>query len=198
MRLVLIRHGATEWSLSDRNAGRTDVALSATGRAQLIPLAGVLRDTLGDRWDAVAVYSSPLDRALESARLVMGEGREFTVDPRLAEFDYGRYEGLTPEEIRASRPGWDIWLDGCPGGESVHDLERRLGAFLVDVAALHETVVVFAHSHVIRVVAAMSVGLDAREGRIFTLDTASLSVIDNVRGRRVIQRWNVRPLDALA
>ena len=194
MRLVLIRHGATEWSVS----GRTDAALSATARAQLIPLERVPRDTLGDRWDEVAVCSSPLDQALESARLVMGEGREFTVDSRLAEFDYGQFEGLTPEEIRALRPGWDIRFDGCPGGESVHDLERRLDAFLVDVAALHETVVVFAHSHVIRVVAAMSVGLDASEGRIFTLDTASLSVIDNVRGRRVIQCWNVRPIDALA
>lgn len=92
MRLVLIRHGATEWSVSGRNAGHTDVALSATGRTQLIPLARVLRDNLSDtrddRWDEVAIYSSPLDRTLESIRLVMGKGRGFTADSRLAEFDY--------------------------------------------------------------------------------------------------------------
>jgi len=197
MRLVLIRHGATAWSVTGEHTGRTDVSLSDAGRAQLVPLERVARDALGERWNEVTIYSSPLQRALVSARLVMGEGREITLDPRLVEFDYGQYEGLRPEEVRALRPGWDIWLDGCPGGENVDDVGRRLSAFLADAAATQETAIVFAHSHVIRIMAAISVGLDAREGRIFTLDTASLSVIEDVRGKRVIERWNVRPPQAL-
>lgn len=197
MRLVLIRHGATAWSVTGEHTGRTDVSLSDAGREELVPLERVARDALGERWNDATIYSSPLERALVSARLVMGEGRDITLDPRLVEFDYGQYEGLRPEEIRAQRPGWDIWLDGCPGGEDVVDVGRRLSAFLADAAATQETAIVFAHSHVIRIMAAISVGLDARDGRIFTLDTASLSVIGDVRGKRVIERWNVRSLRAL-
>ena len=197
MRLVLIRHGATAWSVTGEHTGRTDVSLSDAGREELVPLERVARDALGERWNDATIYSSPLERALVSAQLVMGEGRDITLDPRLVEFDYGQYEGLRPEEIRGQRPGWDIWLDGCPGGEDVVDVGRRLSAFLADAAATQETAIVFAHSHVIRIMAAISVGLDARDGRIFTLDTASLSVIGDVRGKRVIERWNVRSLRAL-
>ena len=193
VRLVLIRHGATAWSVTGEHTGRSDIPLSAQGREQLGPLDGLVRAVLADQYDAAAVYSSPLDRALTSARLVVGPARDVTVDERLVEYDYGEYEGLRPDEIRATRPTWDIWVDGCPGGESVEDVGQRLGGFLTDVAARHSTVVVFAHSHVIRIMAALSVGLVARKGHIFTLDTASLSVIDDIRGKRVIQHWNLRP-----
>lgn len=157
MRLILIRRGATAWSVSGEHTGRTDIALSLDGWAQLVPLESNLRKFLGEAWDDAHAYSSPLSRALVSVRTVMGKARDIRIDDRLVEYDYGDYEGLTPTQIRDRRPGWDIWLDGCPGGETVEDVGRRLDAFLVDVSATADTVVVFAHSHVIRIMGALAV-----------------------------------------
>jgi len=192
VRLLLIRHGATPWTVTGQHTGRSDVDLSEEGRAQVARLAPLIREHLDVPFDDVAVFSSPLRRAIESARIAMG-GRDLLIDQRLIEYDYGDCEGLTPPEVRERMPGWDIWEDGCPGGEQVDEVGERVGAFVADVERVHRTAVVFAHSHVIRIMAAVATGLDARDGRIFTLDTASLSVIDDVRAKRVIQRWNVLP-----
>jgi probable phosphoglycerate mutase len=191
--LFFIRHGATEWSVTGQHTGRTDLPLSGEGLDQLGSLSHGLRQLLGPDFGRLDVVSSPMSRALVSATTVMGEGHDIRIDPNLAEFDYGDYEGLTTDEIREQRPGWDIWRDGCPNGESVEDVGRRADAFLASIEDGPELVAIFAHAHLIRIMAARATGLDAHWGEIFTLDTATLSVIDEVRGKRAVKLWNVSP-----
>jgi probable phosphoglycerate mutase len=150
---------------------------------------------IGARLDAAAVFSSPLARALDSAQIVVGADGEIRVDQNLIEFNYGDYEGLTSEEIRDLRPGWDIWRDGCPNGENADDVGQRADKFLAGLDGGPELVLVFCHSHMIRIMAARAIGLDARQGQIFTLDTATVSMIEDVRGKRVIKKWNFDPND---
>jgi len=193
VKLFLIRHGATKWSASGQHTGTTDLPLTSEGLAQLGPLSTGLRESIGEQFATAVVFSSPLIRALVTAQTVVGDDREVRVDQNLIEFNYGDYEGLTPGEIRDLRPGWDIWRDGCPNGESASDVGRRADRFLAALGDGPELVLVFAHSHIIRIMAARAIGLDARHGQIFTLGTATVSVIEDVRGKRVIQQWNVSP-----
>lgn len=193
MKLILIRHGATQWSASGQHTGTTELPLTSQGVAQLEPLSRMLRQMIGHQFDDSAVFSSPMARALVSAQTVMGDGHDVRIDSNLVEFDYGDYEGLTTDEIRSRRPGWDIWRDGCPNGESVEEVGRRADAFLSTIEDGPELVVTFAHAHLIRIMAARAIGLDAHWGQIFTLDTATVSVIEDVRGKRVVQQWNVNP-----
>ncbi len=193
MQLFLIRHGATEWSASGRHTGTTDLALSSEGVAELAPLSRELRRMLGESFTSATVLSSPLTRARVSAESVMGAGFPVRLDHRLVEFDYGDYEGLTTEQIREQRPGWDLWRDGCPRGETPEDAGRRADAFLSGVGGSSDPVVAFAHAHIIRIIAARAIGLDPQCGEIFTLDTATVSLVQDVRGKRVVRHWNVRP-----
>jgi probable phosphoglycerate mutase len=191
--MFLIRHGATQWSASGQHTSTTDIALTSEGHAQLGPLSTALRDALAEQFATAVVFSSPLSRALTTAQIVLGEDREVRVDANLIEFNYGDYEGLTSEEIREWRPEWDIWRDGCPNGESTDDVGRRADTFLAGLGDDPELLVVFSHSHFIRILAARAIGLDARQGQIFTLDTATVSLVADVRGKRVIKIWNVDP-----
>ena len=193
MKLFLIRHGATQWSASGQHTGTTDLPLTSEGLAQLDGLSLLLREMIGPQINTSVVFSSPLSRALVSAETVMGDGHDVRVDSNLVEFDYGDYEGLTTEEIRDRRPGWDIWRDGCPNGESAEDVGKRADAFLAGLGGHPEIVVTFAHAHVIRIIAARAIGLDANCGQLFTLDTATVSLIEDVREKRVVQHWNVSP-----
>ena len=164
--------------------------------AQLGPLNRELRQWLDSSFDSVEVFASPMTRALVTARAVMGEGRALHVDANLMEFDYGDYEGLTTEQIREQRPEWDMWRDGCSNGETAEDVGRRVDAFLGALREGPDSVVLFAHAHVLRILAARAVGLEARDGEVFSLDPATVSVIGDVRSKWVIQHWNVtsRPL----
>ena len=193
MRLFLIRHGATEWSATGQHTGRTDLPLTSEGLAQLGPLAHELRAMVANEFDSLVAYSSPLARALVTARSVMGDTHDLRIDANLVEFNYGDYEGLTSEQIREVHPGWDLWRDGCPNGENVEDAGRRADAFLALLENGPEVVVTFAHAHISRIIAARAVGLAPRDGEIFNLDTATVSVIGDVRGKRVVQHWNVEP-----
>jgi probable phosphoglycerate mutase len=156
-------------------------------------LSVALREALGEEFATAAVFSSPLTRALATAQIVLGDEREVRVDPNLIEFNYGDYEGLTSEEIHEWRSDWDIWRDGCPRGESADDVGRRADTFLAGLGDDLELLLVFSHSHFIRILAARAIGLDARQGQIFTLDTATVSMVADVRGKRVIKQWNVNP-----
>ncbi len=126
---MLIRHGATQWSVSGRHTGRTDIALTSKGREQAQVTAVGIRSLLGNEFDFVRVFTSPLQRATETASIVIGPGIPVTRDENLLEFNYGEYEGLTLEEIQTRRPGWNLWIDGCPGGETAHQVGERADTF---------------------------------------------------------------------
>jgi probable phosphoglycerate mutase len=183
-RLWLVRHGETEWSRLGRHTGLTDVPLTETGRAQAIAVGRALA---GGPFEAV--WSSPLVRALETARIAGFGDRVRTTDD-LLEWDYGADEGRTSPEIRAERPGWTIWTDGPRGGETAADVEARVDRVVERARAERGDTLCFAHGHVLRVLAARWLGLPAAEGRRQALSTATISILGWERGAPVIERWN--------
>ncbi|MFJ5552086.1 histidine phosphatase family protein [Streptomyces sp. NPDC093225] len=191
--LVVIRHGQTEWSLSGRHAGRTDVGLTDAGEAA----ARALAPRLADR-PLAAVFSSPLSRAVRTAELAGLTGAE--PNPDLLEWDYGGYEGLTAEQIRESRPGWDLWRDGVvPGdddhpGEQLQQVAARTDAVLDRVRPLlaEGDVAVVAHGHLARVLTVRWLGLDASASRLLGHPhPGTLSFLATEDGQPVISAWNV-------
>jgi probable phosphoglycerate mutase len=185
-RCFLMRHGETQWSLDHRHTGRTDLPLLPEGRVQ----AEALRDPLS-RHAFPLVLTSPLLRARETCALA-GLGDEAMVDEDLAEWDYGDYEGRTTVEIRSSRPTWNLFDDGGPHGESAADVAVRVDRVIARVRATEGDVACFAHSHVLRVLIARWVGLDPGYGRCFTVDPASISVVQWEREQPVVGGLNLR------
>jgi probable phosphoglycerate mutase len=180
----LIRHGETEWSLSGRHTGVSDIPLTERGRRVARQLESVLA-----RKSFELVLTSPRQRARETCELA-GLGARAEIDPDLAEWDYGEYEGLTPQQIRASRPEWLVFKDGCPGGESPDQVATRVDHVITRVRARTGHAALFAHGHVLRVLAARWLGLAAGAGSHFLLDTATLSVLGTYRGIAAVKRWN--------
>ena len=184
MELYLIRHGETEWSRARRHTGRTDLPLSPAGEAEARALGQHLRGLEVDR-----VLSSPLTRATTTAALA-GFGDRVELTGALLEFDYGEYEGRTTAEIRASRPGWDLFRDGCPGGETVEDAAARARTLLDDLAASGGRVLLLSHGHQLRILAACHLGLPPGAARHLFLGTASLSVLGDEHEWPAILLWN--------
>jgi broad specificity phosphatase PhoE len=182
VRLLLIRHGETEWSASGRHTSVTDVPLLEAGRRD----ASLLRGRLAGRSFAL-VLSSPRARARETAALA---GLQAEVDEDLAEFDYGEYEGRTTPEIREERPGWSVWADGAPGGETADQVGVRADRVVERALAADGDVALFAHGHLLRVLAARWIGLPAVWGGQLGLHTGSISELGFERERRVIWLWN--------
>jgi broad specificity phosphatase PhoE len=181
----LARHGETEWSRDLRHTGRTDIPLTSKGEEEARTLAEPLSVVAFDR-----VLCSPLGRARETCRLA-GLGDRAELDERLLEWDYGDYEGITSEEIHEADPDWSLWRDGCPGGESPAEIGARADGVIADVLGGEATTIaVFAHGHVLRVLAARWLGLEPVGGRLFGLGTATLSRLGWEHDYRVIQRWN--------
>jgi broad specificity phosphatase PhoE len=193
MKLILVRHGATEWSVSGQHTGRTNIELTEQGRTQAHRAAKAVRKVMGSDFATAPVFSSPLARAKETAQIIFGSGR-VRFDNNLMEFDYGDYEGLTSTEIRLSNPTWEIWNDGCPNGETCDAVGMRADSFLQSIERSDATVVAVAHGHLIRILAARAIGLPGAQGQIFTLDTATISIIEDVRGKRAIKMWNLDPV----
>jgi broad specificity phosphatase PhoE len=183
-RCFLIRHGETEWSLSRRHTGRTDLPLLPEGRKQAESLRSVLAP-----YSFRLVLHSPLARASQTCRLA-GLGSGALIDPDLAEWDYGAYEGLTTPEILEKDPGWELWRDGCPGGESPAEVGARVDRVIATVRSTPGDVACVAHSHLLRALGARWVGLPVDGGRYFTLDPASLSILAWERERPVVNVWN--------
>lgn len=179
----LIRHGETEWARLGRHTGRTDVPLTDEGRAQ----ARLLAAKLGRRRFAL-VMSSPLSRALDTARLAGYPDVE--IEPDLREWHYGAYEGLTTQQIRASVPGWSVWSHPVIDGETADEVAARADRMIARVRAAEGNVALFAHGHVLRVLAARWLGLPPSEGRLFALGTATVSVLGWERDSPVVERWN--------
>jgi probable phosphoglycerate mutase len=183
-RIFLLRHGATEWSVSGRHTGRTDIALTEEGRRQAERLrARLARERFG------LVLVSPLKRARETAELA-GFGDAAEVDPDLVEWDYGDYDGRTAAEIRQERPGWTPWHDGFPGGETLEQMAARAARVVARVRDAEGDVALFAHGHILRVVAACWLEQPPVEASRYYLSTASLSALGWERETTVIDRWN--------
>lgn len=182
-RVYLVRHGETEWSANGRHTGRTDIPLTARGRETAQRLAPILQR---QRFELVLV--SPLGRARETCSLAGFAGT--SVDEDLYEWDYGSYEGKTPQEIRALAPEWLLFRDGCPGGESPEQVGQRVDRLIARVRAIPGDVAVFAHGHLLRVLGARWIGLPVPEGSRFRLDTATLCVLSDYHGVPAIERWN--------
>jgi broad specificity phosphatase PhoE len=181
---LLARHGETEWTLSGRHTGVTDLPLTENGRRQ----AAALGRLLSDRSFAL-VLSSPLSRALETCRLA-GLGDSALLRDDLREWDYGEYEGLTTPEIRRSRPGWYLFSDGCPGGESAADVGARVDRVIAEVLSAGGDVALFGHGHCLRVLAVRWLGFPPSEAGRFVLSTATLSVLCFEHGRPAVRLWN--------
>lgn len=184
--LWLVRHGETAWSARGRHTSVTDLDLtesgSASARALAAPLAGI---------DFVQVLTSPRRRARATAELAGFP--DAIVDDDLAEWAYGEYEGLTATEIRETVPGWSVWTHPSPGGETARQVGERLDRIVARTRAADGKTLVFAHGHSLRVLAARWLGLDVAHGRLFDLDTATISVLGFDRGTPVVSRWNLEP-----
>ena len=191
MEVVLVRHGETEWTRTRQHTGRTDLPLTEEGREQARLVGEALRGrTFG------LVLTSPLRRAHETAELA-GFGAAAQVREDLGEWDHGEYEGRTTKEIRSERPDWSLWRDGAPGGESPADVGRRADRVVEEIRAAGVDTLVFGHGHQLRVLAARWLGLQPAEGRLFALDTGTVSALGYERETPVIRRWN-EPLEDVA
>ena len=184
--VVLIRHGETEWNRTGRHTGTTDIELTPTGRRQAEQLGSLLTPR-----SFASSLTSPLRRASETCRLAGYAGAEIRSD--LAEWDYGTYDGRTTADIRAERPGWSLWRDGVPEGETAEEVGRRADRVIMEVESTRGDVAIFAHGHLLRVLAARWVGLPPAAGGLLLLHTASVSVLGHSRETPVIVSWNLVP-----
>jgi len=187
--IVLVRHTETEWSRSGRHSGRTDVPLTDNGRERALALGPELRHRPFE-----LVLTSPLVRAAETCRLA-GLGDRAAERDELMEWDYGAYEGQRTHEIREERPGWSLWRDGVPEGETAEQVGERVDRLLADLRSSSGDAIVFSHGHVLRVLTARWLGLDPRAGQLFALDPGSLSVLGYERETPVVRLWNAGKLN---
>lgn len=184
--IYLARHGETEWTITGQHTGVTDLPLTAQGEHNALRLGERLKDLR-----VATVMTSPLQRARRTCELA-GFGPRAEVDPELVEWNYGDYEGRRTVDIRKERPGWSLFRDGCPGGESVQDLGARADRVIARVRAANGNLLIFGHGHFLRVLGARWVGLPAVEGRVLLLTTASLSILgyDHTPAEPVLRLWN--------
>jgi len=182
----LARHGETAWSRSGQHTGRTDLPLTERGERNACALGERLRGL-----DFAKVFTSPLQRAVRTCELA-GFGAVAEIDPDLVEWDYGQYEGRRTAEIHAERPEWQLFRDGCPGGESPNQVGARADRLVGRVRAIKGDVLVFSSGHILRVLAARWLGLDAAGGRYLLLSTASLSALgyEHNLTEPAIRLWN--------
>ena len=185
--LWLVRHGETEWSLSGKHTSRTDIPLTEHGRERAAEIGEYLAGVT-----FAAVLRSPMGRARETCQIA-GFGDVAVVDEGLREWDYGVFEGRTTKEIQAEIPGWSVWSNEIVGGETVEHVGARVDGVIARALSLgggDGKVALFAHAHILRILAARWIGLEARGGELFALGTGSVSVLGWERETRVIGRWN--------
>ncbi|MQA75686.1 MAG: histidine phosphatase family protein [Solirubrobacterales bacterium] len=186
MRLVLVRHGETEWSRDGRHTGTTDLPLTEHGVTEGERVRPLLAD-----FSFARVLSSPLSRARETCRLA-GLADRAEIREELREWDYGKYEGVTTAQIHAKRPRWVLWRDGCPGGEQPADVGARADQLLAELATQPGDVAIFGHGHMLRVLTARWLEQPPSEGARYVLGTATLSVLGWEHDWHTIRTWNSR------
>lgn len=188
-RILLARHGQTEWSLLGRHTGRTDIPLIEEGRRGAKLLGERLHRAPWSGLEGVEVRTSPLVRASETCAIAgFGErAREWDV---LMEYDYGAYEGMTPDEIQAERPGWFLWRDGVTEGETLAEVGSRADEVIAWARSADRDVLVFAHGHILRVLGARWLDLDPSFAARIRLDPTSISVLGWAYGAPAVERWN--------
>lgn len=187
--IVLVRHGETEWSRTGKHTGRTDIPLTERGRREAASVELTLQG-----WDFSHQFSSPLSRALETANISNVEGAhgDINIDDDLLEWDYGVYEGRTNHDIQKEEPGWSKWAGRLEGGESAADVALRADRSITRLAEASNDgpVLVFAHGHLLAILIARWLELDPTEGRRFTLETATVSVLAMKRTDRILRILN--------
>jgi probable phosphoglycerate mutase len=182
--VYLFRHGETEWSLNGRHTGTTDLPLTENGRRTARELQPVLA-----RENFALVLTSPLQRARITCELT-GLGARADIDRDLVEWNYGEYEGLTSEQIDVQAPGWLLFRDGCPGGETPEQVRIRVDRIIARVRSVPGNAALFAHGHIFRVLAARWIGLPVITGAHFLLDTATINILGFYREIPAVKRWN--------
>jgi probable phosphoglycerate mutase len=189
--VLLVRHGATEWSVSGRHTGRTDLELTDEGIAQAVTAGPLIEELL--RGHEPLVFTSPLVRAARTAELALPHRTAATM-PSLMEYDYGNYEGLTSSQILDRDKGWDLFADGCPGGETIAQVSARCDEFIraVEHEGAGRAIVAFTHGHLSRILTARMLRLPASAGASLWNDTATVGVINEHRGKLVLVGWNLR------
>jgi probable phosphoglycerate mutase len=186
-KLFLARHGDTAWTESRQHTGRTDIPLNQAGKERARQLGERLR-----RFAVASVFTSPLQRASKTCELA-GFGEVARVDPDLVEWDYGRFEGMLTRQILKEQPGWELYRDGCPEGESPGDVAARADRFIARVRGIEGDVLAFSSGHIIRMIAARWLGLPSGAGRFFYCRPASVGVLGFEHGNRdepIIGLWN--------
>lgn len=188
--VLLVRHGATEWSVSGQHTGRTDLPLTEEGKAQAIAAGPLIEELLEGR--EPLVFTSPLHRAAHTAELALPQRPAERVDA-LMEFDYGNYEGLTSSQILERDPDWDLFTTGCPGGEGIMQVSARCDSFVAKVERVGagRAVVAFTHGHLSRILTARMLKLPASGAASLWNNTASVGVINEHRGKLVLVGWNL-------
>jgi len=192
MRVFLLRHAETAWTLTGQHTGKTELELTPRGREQTLGLRGLFEQLLGgSAFDAI--YVSPRKRARDTAELVFGDCA-VTPSDLLAECDYGDYEGLTPAQIRERAPGWTVWNDGCPNGESASQVAARAAAFseLLRGHPANSVVCAVSHGHFLRFLTATLLGLAPNLGRIFAIEPGSVAELSDAKGAFQLSLWNRR------
>jgi probable phosphoglycerate mutase len=182
--IVLVRHGETEWSRSMRHTGNTDIPLTEEGESAALRVG----ERLAGREFAL-VLTSPLRRASDTARLA-GFGERAVPDDDLREREYGEYEGVTTKEVRKTIPGWDVWYDEVPGGETLAQVGARTDRVIERALAAEGDTLLFAHGHLLRVLGARWIGMAPEGGGHLVVETATMCVLGFERERRVLRRWN--------
>ncbi|MES2273369.1 MAG: histidine phosphatase family protein [Chlamydiota bacterium] len=182
--VFLCRHGETAWTLSGQHTGSTDLSLTEKGKTQALELGKQLQKIHFAR-----IFTSPLKRAKETC-IFAGFERRLEEDPHLVEWNYGNYEGLTSQEIRAKHPTWDLFTQGAPGGESSSTVGHRADQFIQTLLKQNGKVVVFSHGHFLRVLAARWIGLMPEMGKAFSLSVASLGILGFEADLPAIKLWN--------
>jgi probable phosphoglycerate mutase len=184
--VYLVRHGETAWSASGQHTGRTDIPLTEEGERRARGLRARLKGQTLDR-----VFTSPQQRAARTCELA-GFGAAAKLDPDLLEWNYGDYEGRTTREIQADRPGWLLFRDGCPNGESAADVGVRADRVIARLRAVDDRAIAFSSGHILRVLAARWLGLAPTDGRLFKLSTASISILgyEHDKDEPAFDLWN--------
>ena len=187
-KVVLIRHGETQWALEGRHTSFTDLPLTENGRAQASLLQNALKN-----WQFKQVFCSPLKRARETCELALTDAADgVIVDPDLCEWNYGRFEGLTTDQIQTEMPDWDVFEQGCPEGDSPAEVSERVDHVIEKIRAIDGDVAVFSHGHLSRVFATRWIDLPVEDSHMFVLDTATYSVLGAYHDAPAIVIWNAR------